>query len=149
MPSLAAAAALVAAASIAVWQPWSKRSLADPDDAALVAEGRAVYADRCASCHGEHLEGQANWRRRLPSGHLPAPPHNPSGHTWHHPDEILFGMVKHGLGPYAPPGYESDMPPFEQILSDSQTWAVLAFIKSTWPEHIRKRQQRAEPGRGP
>ncbi len=57
-------------------------------------------------------------------------------------------MVKHGLGPHAPPGYESDMPAFDQILTDSQIWAVLAFIKSTWPEDIRERQKSAK-GSGP
>ncbi len=144
---LAGSAAFVAAASITVWQPWSTRLLADPENASLVAEGRAVYADRCASCHGVQLEGQANWRRHLPNGRLPAPPHDPSGHTWHHSDEVLFGMVKHGIGPYAP-GYDSDMPAFDQILTDSQIWAVLAFIKSTWPEDIRERQKRAK-GSGP
>jgi mono/diheme cytochrome c family protein len=145
---LAGSAALVAAASAAVWQPWSTRPLGDPEDAALVAEGRAVYADRCASCHGAHLEGQANWRRHLSNGRLPAPPHDPSGHTWHHPDEALFVMTKHGLGPYAPPGYESDMPGFDQILTDHQIWAVLAFIKSTWPKDVRERQNRAKLGGG-
>ncbi len=145
---LAGSAALVAAASIAIWQPWSTGPLGDPEDAALVAEGRALYADRCASCHGAQLEGQANWRRHLPNGRLPAPPQDLNGHTWHHPDEVLFGMTKHGLGPYAPPGYESDMPAFDQILTDSQIWAVLAFIKSTWPKDVRERQNRAKPGGG-
>src|SRR5258705_9747117 len=36
---LAGSAALVAVASIAIWQPWSKRPLGDPDDAAVVAQG--------------------------------------------------------------------------------------------------------------
>jgi mono/diheme cytochrome c family protein len=78
-----------------------------------------------------------------------APPHDPSGHTWHHPDEVLFGMVKHGVGPYAPPGYESNMPAFDQILTDSEIWVVLAFIKSTWPKHVRRRQKGAVLGSGP
>src|SRR6266478_3546583 len=130
---LAGAGILVALALLVLWHPWLERLKADPDDIGLVVQGEALYAERCASCHGERLEGQPNWRRRLPSGRLPAPPHDPSGHTWHHPDDILFGMVKHGLGPYAPAGYQSDMPAFEGILTDQQIWAVLAFIKSEWP----------------
>ena len=35
------------------------------------------------------------------------------------------------------PGYESDMPAFEGILSDDEIVAVLAYIKSTWPERER------------
>jgi mono/diheme cytochrome c family protein len=57
----------------------------------------------------------------LPNGRLPAPPHDGSGHTWHH-----------AVPPYAPPGYESDMPAFGTKLSDDEIWALLAFIKSYW-----------------
>ncbi len=108
-------------------------SRADPGDAQRVARGERVYEQQCASCHGAKLEGQPNWRSRLPSGRLPAPPHDESGHTWHHPDALLFAITKNGLvPPYAPKGYESDMPPFSDRLSDDEIWAVLAFIKSRW-----------------
>lgn len=108
--------------------------LADPDNSRLVALGRAVYEANCAYCHGKRLEGQEDWQIRKPNGRLPAPPHDASGHTWHHPDANLFGIVKNGIQVYAPPGYESDMPAFGAALNDEQIWAVLAFIKSTWPE---------------
>ena len=80
------------------------------------------------------LEGQPNWRSRLPNGRLPAPPHDETGHTWHHPDAVLFGDHKYGLVPgnSAPPDYESDMPTFSDVLSDDEIWAVLAYIKSHW-----------------
>lgn len=102
-----------------------------------------MYAQHCASCHGVRLEGQDNWRERLPSGRFPAPPHDASGHTWHHPDAVLFGITKHGLvpGKYAPPSYQSDMPAFGSVLSDEDLWAVLAYIKSSWPSDIRKAQR--------
>ena len=106
---------------------------ASPRDTAKVAAGAKVYAQHCASCHGEKLEGQPNWRQRLPNGRLPAPPHDESGHTWHHPDSVLFAITKNGLvPPYAPPNYESDMPAFAGKLSDDEIWAVLAYIKSHW-----------------
>jgi len=95
--------------------------------------GAAVYAQHCAACHGAKLEGQPNWRQRLANGRMPAPPHDESGHTWHHPPEVLFGITKFGLvPPFAPPGYESDMPAFAGKLSDSEIRAVLAFIESHW-----------------
>jgi mono/diheme cytochrome c family protein len=72
---------------------------------------------------------------------LPAPPHDASGHTWHHPDDVLFGITKRGLAPYAPPGYVSDMPAFGGTLSDDEIRAVLAYIKSQWPPQIRARQK--------
>ncbi|HEX6320152.1 MAG TPA: cytochrome c [Burkholderiales bacterium] len=103
-----------------------------PDPAQLAA-GQKIYAQHCAACHGAKLEGQPNWQRRLPNGKMPAPPHDESGHTWHHPDEVLFGITKHGMvPPYAPPGYQSDMPAFGSILSDDQIRAVLAYIESRW-----------------
>jgi len=106
---------------------------ADPRDASRVALGERVYSQHCASCHGAKLEGQPNWRSRLPNGRLPAPPHDESGHTWHHPDRLLFAITKNGLvPPYAPKGYASDMPAYAGSLTDDEIWAALAFIKSRW-----------------
>jgi mono/diheme cytochrome c family protein len=102
----------------------------DPEQLAL---GQKIYAQHCAACHGAKLEGQPNWQRRLPNGKMLAPPHDESGHTWHHPDEVLFAITKHGMvPPYAPPGYQSDMPGFGGTLSDAQIRAVLAYIGSHW-----------------
>lgn len=107
---------------------------ADPKNAEQVALGAKVYVQYCAACHGAKLEGQPDWRSRLANGRMPAPPHDESGHTWHHTDEVLFGITKEGLvpGKYAPPGYTSDMPGFSGVLSDAEIWAVLAYIKSHW-----------------
>jgi mono/diheme cytochrome c family protein len=101
--------------------------------------GQRIYAQHCAACHGAKLEGQADWRKPLPNGRMPAPPHDDSGHTWHHPDEVLFGITKHGLAPpYAPPRYQSDMPAFADKLSDAEIRAVLAYISSHWSSEVRK-----------
>jgi mono/diheme cytochrome c family protein len=106
---------------------------ADSSDAGIVAMGEKLYARQCASCHGAKLEGQPDWRKRLPNGRLPAPPHDESGHTWHHPDHVLFAITKNGLvPPHAPQGYASDMPAFGDRLSDGEIWAVLAYLKSHW-----------------
>lgn len=107
-----------------------------------ITQGKMVYDDYCASCHGANLEGQPNWRARKPDGRLPAPPHDPSGHTWHHPDQMLFVMTKFGPQATAGPGYESDMPAFDGILTDQEIVNVLIYIKSTWPEEIQQEQAR-------
>lgn len=102
-------------------------------DPAQLALGQKVYAQHCAVCHGAKLEGQPDWRVRMPNGRMPAPPHDESGHTWHHTDEVLFRITKNGLvPPYAPKNYESDMPAFAGKLSDDEIWAVLAYLKSHW-----------------
>ena len=115
----------------------------DPRDEGLARAatvGKAVYDAQCASCHGANLEGQPNWRERLPNGRLPAPPHDATGHTWHHDDDMLFGITKNGVGAYAPAGYQSDMPGFADKLTDTEIWAVLGYIKSTWPAEMREYQ---------
>jgi mono/diheme cytochrome c family protein len=76
---------------------------------------------------------------------MPAPPHDASGHTWHHPDGVLFRITKEGPAAVVGGGYESDMPGFGDILGDEDIRAVLAFIKSTWPE--RERAYQAEMSR--
>ena len=107
-----------------------------PPDLAL---GQKIYVQHCAVCHGAKLEGQADWRKPLPNGRMPAPPHDDSGHTWHHPDGVLFGITKNGLvAPYAPVGYQSDMPGFGGTLSDAEIRAVLAYIASRWSSEVRK-----------
>ncbi len=111
----------------------------DATDAAAVAEGREIYTEHCAACHGANLEGQPDWRRRLPNGRLPAPPHDATGHTWHHPDLHLFELTKRGPAAFVGRGYQSDMPAYEGILSDDEIVAVLAYIKSRWPADIRAR----------
>lgn len=127
--------------------PSSSFAHADADDARQVARGEAVYREHCASCHGANLEGEPNWNQRKPSGRLPAPPHDASGHTWHHTDDQLFRVTKMGMKPpVAPAGYESDMPAFEGVLSDDDIWAALAFIKSRWPANIRARHKARDGG---
>ena len=120
---------------------------ADPTDAVQVSLGRTVYSQKCASCHGARLEGQPNWRIRKPDGKLPAPPHDETGHTWHHPDEQLFRITEIGVRPpLAPEGYDSDMPAFGGVIADKEIWAVLAFIKSTWPQETQRRQKHRNQG---
>jgi mono/diheme cytochrome c family protein len=107
--------------------------------AALTDDGRQDYAQHCAACHGAKLEGQPEWRKPLPNGRMPAPPHDDRGHTWHHPDEVLFGITKHGLvPPYAPAGYQSDMPGFAGKLTDGEIRAVLAYISAHWSNEVQK-----------
>ena len=116
----------------------------DPaSDQQRVMQGKKIYANLCAACHGESLQGQPNWRQRQSNGRLPAPPHDKTGHTWHHPDAMLFDMVKNGLvpGKTAPPGYESDMPAYREILTDEEIIAVLAYIKSSWPPKVLEAQK--------
>ena len=139
--ALGIVAALSGTAALAViWQFG-----ANLGEAAVIAQGRQHYAANCASCNGTNLEGKPDWKRSLPSGRMPAPPHDASGHTWHHPDGVLFRITKEGPAAVVGNGYESDMPGFGEVLGDDEIRAVLAFIKSKWPE--RERAYQAEMSR--
>jgi len=109
-----------------------------PSDRELVVLGQTVYQQSCASCHGNNLEGQANWKKRNSDGLLPAPPHDKSGHTWHHADELLFKMTKFGPASLIGGDYKTDMPGFGDSLSDRKIIAVLSYIKSRWPVEVQQ-----------
>lgn len=136
---------VLALGALALWRGDSAPDRANPENADQVVQGRVVYAQHCASCHGDGLQGQPNWRIRNADGKLPAPPHDDTGHTWHHADEQLFRITKGGVRPpLAPEGYESDMPSFAGVLTDEEIWAILSFIKSTWSEKSRAYQERID-----
>ncbi|MBU3032108.1 c-type cytochrome [Paracoccus marinaquae] len=116
-----------------------------PPESADLAQGEKLYQSYCASCHGANLEGQPDWRSPGPDGTLPAPPHDETGHTWHHPDSVLFDYTRlGGKATLAAQGvdFASGMPGFGDQLSDDQIWNILAYIKSTWPD--RQQQIQAE-----
>ena len=104
----------------------------------VVELGKLVYAEHCASCHGVVLEGQANWRQRDAEGYLPAPPHDETGHTWHHPDSYLFLMTKYGIEKIIGRLYPNNMPAYEDKLTDDEIIAALSYIKSTWSSRIQR-----------
>ena len=107
-------------------------------DSAIEYLGRVIYAEHCASCHGVELEGQKDWMSRLPDGLMPAPPHDETGHTWHHSDKYLFMITKYGIEDIIGQKYPNNMPAYKEILSDKEIISVLSYIKSTWPNKVKK-----------
>lgn len=76
------------------------------------------------------------------------PPHNASGHTWHHPDCQLIDTVLNGPGAMSgmmremmgvPPDTPR-MPAFKDNLTEGEVRAVLAYIKTWWTEEQRRHQ---------
>lgn len=128
-----AGAALTITAGLALF-------LLERPQAPEIARGQKLYAASCASCHGSKLEGEPNWQSPKPNGRMPAPPHDATGHTRHHSDRELFLITKKGLAAVVP-GYTSDMPAFESVLSDDEIAQILAYIKSKWPDEARRYQE--------
>lgn len=110
-------------------------------DSELVALGQQVYAANCAGCHGVNLEGQPEWQQANPDGSLRAPPHDETGHTWHHGDAALIESISLGGARLAANVGTSAMPAYKDSLMNEEITAVLAYIKSTWPIDIQTTQE--------
>lgn len=135
---------VVALAGVYWLMPVTSKAPRSPAESEIFAIGEGVYRAECAACHGASLEGQPDWRSRNAAGRLPAPPHDASGHTWHHPMGVLFDITKFGVARFAGPGYVSDMPIYEGRLTDDEIWAVLHYIREQWPPDVRKRHSEME-----
>ena len=77
--------------------------------------------------------GQPNWKIANADGTYPPPPHDNSGHTWHHPDDLLVGIIRDGLDVGVPSG----MPTFSGVLTDDEIATIIDFLKSEWGEQER------------
>ncbi len=110
-------------------------------EADVLAVGEGVYVQHCAVCHGANLEGELNWQQPNADGTFRAPPHNDTGHTWHHADQYLWERTKYGTA-VLPPNLQaqSNMPAYDGVLTDAEITAVLTFIKSSWPPDIQEIQ---------
>ena len=101
--------------------------------------GARLYAANCASCHGVNLEGQPNWKKPLADGKYPAPPHDDSGHTWHHNDSLLTAIIING-GLGNGDMSHGNMPAFKGVLTEQQAKQILIFFKSRWTQEHRDYQ---------
>lgn len=146
-PSRVAALLLIAVlAGIAAWLAFGRSSSSGPAsgslvaDPARIAQGGALYATNCASCHGAKGEGQANWKSSNPDGTYPPPPHDASGHTWHHADGLLFRIVRDGGTMFESAGFKSGMSAWGDRLTDEEIRAVITYLKTLWGERERTLQ---------
>ncbi len=137
---LSVAALLLVLATVLAFPSESAVAAINPDDTQLVSLGQEVYMTQCASCHGENLEGEENWQQPGEGDLIKAPPHDETGHTWHHSNEYLIDSLKRGGARLDTSLGTSPMPAYEGVLSDEEMAAVIAYIISTWPADIRQAQ---------
>jgi len=97
-------------------------------DAQTVKRGAELYQANCQVCHGDAATG----RGRVGN----APPHGPTGHTWHHADGQLTDII---LGRLYYPG--RTMPSFEGKLTEEDVQAILAYFKTNWTASQRAFQE--------
>lgn len=102
----------------------------------LIRQGQVLFRRHCATCHGEHAQGDPEWRHRLADGTWPPPPLNGSGHAWHHSMDKLRAMINDGsqaTGDGAPVG---NMPAWRDRLTDEDVDAIIAWFQSLWPDPV-------------
>ena len=117
-------------------------------EARRIEAGRRIYQSQCASCHGPRAEGAPNWQQPDTQGELPAPPHDPQGHTWRHGDGMLYRIVRDGWRDPFNKTPRLTMPPFDQTLSHKEIRSVIDYLKTLWTAEQR-RFQRRESRRAP
>ena len=115
-------------------------------DRNAAAPGQVNYVTHCSACHGVSGEGQPNWLIPGPDGTLLAPPHDNTGHTWHHGDGYLFAVTKRGGSPFMMPGQPSGMPGFDAAMTDAEIVEVIEYIKGFWGSDERGFQRSASAG---
>ncbi|HEV2265280.1 MAG TPA: copper homeostasis membrane protein CopD [Stellaceae bacterium] len=89
-----------------------------PYDAAAVDRGTAIYAQRCAVCHGADGKGNGLVAASLPI----KPPNLVRLHLFAHTPGDIFWWVSHGYGDV--------MPSFATVLTPPARWDVIHFIRA-------------------
>lgn len=107
-----------------------------------VEQGRTLYADNCAECHGSGGEGQPNWQQQDSMGFYPAPPLNGDGHANQHAMADMLRLLEVGGGPGG-----GTMPSFADVLDEAQQRAVLAYMQSLWTDSTFSHWQDVESGK--
>lgn len=96
-----------------------------------LAQGKVVFANNCAACHGSKAEGVANWQTPDSNGRYPAPPINGTAHAWHHSLAVLLRTINQGgeqLG--------GRMPGFQGRLTELEQRSAVAAFQDYWPDAI-------------
>ena len=140
-----AEAAGVAASATGNFINAGSAQLADPSDRSQVLAGATLYKTNCAQCHGRNLQGQPLWHLQDGFEHQRAPAQDDTGHSWQHPDEELFQMVRTGRFLNDSGAGVSYMPAFGERLNDAEIVQIISFIKSRWSMAMKVSQASLNP----
>ncbi len=95
--------------------PWRKTGRAEvlgelknpyQDNMSVLPDGKALYREHCAQCHGDELKGEVG----------------PDLRDMDKPDAAVFGAIYSGT--------QAGMPAFGDSLGKERTWKVVTYIKS-------------------
>jgi len=91
------------------------------DETQPVLDGKGLYAQRCASCHGETGDGRGPLTLALGQ---PARSFAEGGFAFGNTKEAMFRTVSTGV-----PG-RSPMPGFRDVLSEEERWRVVEYVRA-------------------
>lgn len=124
-----------------------RRAMLLAADPALQA-GQEQYNLRCGHCHGFDGEGElaAAAVDTLALGMKIVPPHNSTGHTWMHPEQLLSAIIQQGS---PNPLFRFPMPAYGEVMTADEIEQVLAYIQLWWTDaqrehHVALTASRAE-----
>lgn len=97
-----------------------------------IDHGRGLFVKHCSACHGDQAQGLVeDWQSTDADGFYPPPPLNGSAHAWHHPLPVLTKIIREGGK-----SYDGRMPGFSEVLSESDQYAIIAWVQSQWSDEI-------------
>ncbi len=104
-----------------------------------MAAAQHNYETYCAHCHGFSGDGQspASQERTVAAGYHAVPRHDTQGHTWQHPDQLLFQTIKYGIDN---PLTQYIMSGHADRLSDAEIRSVIDYIRRFWTDEQRVHQ---------
>lgn len=113
----------------------------DPNTDPILHTAQANYNIYCAHCHGYAGEGHNPSSEKIAKdlGYAIVPAHDASGHTWEHPDQLLFEVIKYGI---ENPLNLYPMAEYGSRMSDDEIMGVIDYMKRWWTADQRAHQAR-------
>jgi mono/diheme cytochrome c family protein len=93
-----------------------------PDSQEVRERGQQVFAVNCSACHGEQADGNGRVAPFFRVANAPPPADLTSQQASALSDGALYQVITDGLGQY--------MPPFGNLLTDDERWAVIRYLRA-------------------
>jgi len=107
-------------------------------DAKDIANGKNLFANNCATCHGPEGIGPQSpaLKVKRTDGKYQPPALNGTAHTWHHSPDLLRNIIAKGGNSYGK-GYKGWMPEFDKSLTQKERDDILKYVHALWPQKVK------------
>lgn len=122
--AVVAAGGTIVLLSFSRWNPPdSANQLKNPQPATpeSLADGMALYSNRCLSCHGPNADGKGERAKNLSIAPADL---TPAGAIVHETDGMIFWKISEGHRP---------MPAYKNRLTEKERWDVVNYLRSLKP----------------